>query len=97
MRGLGRGGNHDRVNGRIFEQTAIIRRGSDRVGLRRDFFQPFFPDLRDMQFAHKRARGTGLRAYTTAPPRADDSDAYFFHGASSRPDQLILSVVAILT
>ena len=38
-----------------------------------------------------------LGADATAPARADNSDADFFHGTSRRPDQPMLSIVVILT
>ena len=76
VRGLRSRRNNDGIDVLIFEQCPVIRGGGDRLGLLRNFLQPLFLDLGNVQFADVGARGADLRAYPATPPCSDDSYVY---------------------
>src|SRR3990170_325432 len=79
VRGLGRGGDVNRLDVGLLEQLLVIRGGGARFRLLLDFFETGRIGLREMHPFPQRMAGEGLRADPAAPAGADDGDFDRFH------------------
>src|SRR5260370_27951795 len=80
MCGLRGRGDHDGVDGVVFEQNTVVCRRRGWPGSASNFSQALWLDLGQVKGAHQRAGGAGFGAQASTPTCPNDSDADLPHG-----------------